>query len=297
MQKNKLAFIGGSGIYNLDILKDIVEHDIISSYGNPSSKIIEGKINGNSIFFLSRHGIDHQISPSEINYRANIECLKQLEVTDIISLSAVGSLKNDLDPGTFVIIDQFIDRTINRKKTFFENGIVAHVPMANPVCKILMDLSKNILQSLNIKNSYGGTYLAMEGPQFSSKAESLLYKSWNCDVIGMTNMPEAKLAREAEIRYASIAMVTDFDSWSAEHEEVDLQILLETMHKNVQKSKNFIQNFSDKYFSNIDFSSDTSSTVLNTSIVTQYENWNRDTEIKLSNILKRFNLDNNVSRK
>jgi len=296
MQKNKLAFIGGSGIYNLDILKDIEEHDIISSFGNPSSKIIEGKINGNSIFFLSRHGIGHQISPSEINYRANIECLKQLEVTDIISLSAVGSLKNDLDPGTFVIIDQFIDRTINRKKTFFENGIVAHVPMANPVCKILMDLSKNILQSLNIKNSYGGTYLAMEGPQFSSKAESLLYKSWNCDVIGMTNMPEAKLAREAEIRYASIAMVTDFDSWSTEHEEVDLQILLETMHKNVQKSKNFIQNFSDKYFSNIDFSSDTSSTVLDTSIVTQYENWNRDTEIKLSNILKRFIKDNNVSR-
>ena len=297
MQKNKLAFIGGSGIYNLDILKDIEEHDIISSFGNPSSKIIEGKINGNSIFFLSRHGIGHQISPSEINYRANIECLKQLEVTDIISLSAVGSLKNDLDPGTFVIIDQFIDRTINRKKTFFENGIVAHVPMANPVCKILMDLSKNILQSLNIKNSYGGTYLAMEGPQFSSKAESLLYKSWNCDVIGMTNMPEAKLAREAEIRYASIAMVTDFDSWSAEHEEVDLQILLETMHKNVQKSKNFIENFSDKYFSNIDFSSDTTSKILDTSVVTQYENWNRDTEIKLSNILKRFIKDNNVSKK
>ena len=296
MQKNKLAFIGGSGIYNLDILTDIVEHDLISSFGNPSSKIIEGKINGNSIFFLSRHGIGHQFSPSEINYRANIECLKQLNVTDIISLSAVGSLKNDLDPGTFVIIDQFIDRTINRKKTFFENGIVAHVPMANPVCKILMDLSKNILQSLNIKNSYGGTYLAMEGPQFSSKAESLLYKSWNCDVIGMTNMPEAKLAREAEIRYASIAMVTDFDSWSTEHEEVDLQILLETMHKNVQKSKNFIEHFSDKYFSNIDFSSDTSSTVLDTSIVTQYENWNRDTEIKLSNILKRFIKDNNVSR-
>ena len=297
MQNNKLAFIGGSGIYNLDILKDIEEHDIISSFGNPSSKIIEGKINGNSIFFLSRHGIGHQISPSEINYRANIECLKQLEVTDIISLSAVGSLKNDLDPGTFVIVDQFIDRTINRKKTFFENGIVAHVPMANPVCKILMDLSKNILQSLNIKNSYGGTYLAMEGPQFSTKAESLLYKSWNCDVIGMTNIPEAKLAREAEIRYASISMVTDFDSWSMEHEEVDLQILLETMHKNVQKSKNFIENFSDKYFSNIDFSSDTTSKILDTSVVTQYEHWNRDTEIKLSNILKRFIKDNNVSKK
>ena len=297
MQKNKLAFIGGSGIYNLDILKDVIEHDLISSFGKPSGKIIKGTINGNSIYFLSRHGIGHKISPSEINYRANIECLKQLEVTDIISLSAVGSLKNDLDPGTFVIIDQFIDRTINRKKTFFENGIVAHVPMANPTCRILMDLSKNILQSLNIKNSYGGTYLAMEGPQFSSKAESLLYKSWNCDVIGMTNIPEAKLAREAEIRYASISMVTDFDSWSSEHEEVDLQILLETMHKNVQKSKNFIEHFSDIYFSNIDFSSDTTSKILDTSIVTQYENWNRDIEIKLSNVLKRFIQDNNVSRK
>jgi len=295
MQKNKLAFIGGSGIYNLDILKDIVEHDLISSFGKPSSKIIEGKIKGNSIYFLSRHGVGHQISPSEINYRANIECLKQLEVTDIISLSAVGSLNNDLDPGTFVIIDQFIDRTINRKKTFFENGIVAHVPMANPTCRILMDLSKNILKSLNIKNSYGGTYLAMEGPQFSSKVESLLYKSWNCDVIGMTNMPESKLAREAEIRYASISMVTDFDSWSSEHEEVDLKILLDTMHKNVQKSKNFIENFSDKYYSNIDFSSDTTSKILDTSIVTQYENWDRETETKLSNILKRFMKDNNVS--
>jgi len=295
MQKNKLAFIGGSGIYNLDILKDVVEHDLISSFGKPSSKIIEGKINGNLIYFLSRHGVGHRISPSEINYRANIECLKQLEVTDIISLSAVGSLKNNLDPGTFVIIDQFIDRTINRKKTFFENGIVAHVPMAKPTSKILMDLSRNILQNLNIKNSYGGTYLAMEGPQFSSKAESLLYKSWNCDVIGMTNMPESKLAREAEIRYASISMVTDFDSWSSEHEEVDLKILLDTMHKNVQKSKNFIENFSDKYFSNIDFSFDTTSKILDTSIVTQYENWDRDTETKLSNILKRFMKDNNVS--
>jgi len=295
MQKNKLAFIGGSGIYNLDILKDVVEHDLISSFGKPSSKIIEGKINGNLIYFLSRHGVGHRISPSEINYRANIECLKQLEVTDIISLSAVGSLKNNLVPGTFVIIDQFIDRTINRKKTFFENGIVAHVPMAKPTSKILMDLSRNILQNLNIKHSYGGTYLAMEGPQFSSKAESLLYKSWNCDVIGMTNMPESKLAREAEIRYASISMVTDFDSWSSEHEEVDIKILLDTMNKNVQKSKNFIENFSDKYFSNIDFSFDTTSKILDTSIVTQYENWDRDTETKLSNILKRFIKDNNVS--
>ena len=294
MQKNKLAFIGGSGIYNLDIFEKIIEHDIVSVFGKPSSKIIEGKINNNSIFFLSRHGIDHRISPSEINYRANIECLKQLEITDIVSLSAVGSLQNNLDPGTFVIVDQFIDRTINRKKTFFENGIVAHVPMAQPTSKILMNLSKNILEKLNIKYSYGGTYLAMEGPQFSSKAESLLYKSWNCDVIGMTNMPEAKLAREAEIRYASISMVTDFDSWSSEHDEVDLQILLDTMNKNVEKSKNFIKELSNKFFNEVDFSSDICSKILDTSIITKYENWDRDTEIKLSNILKRFKKENNV---
>jgi len=297
MSKNKLAFIGGSGIYDLDILKDVVEHDLVSSFGKPSSKIIEGKIHGNSIYFLSRHGVGHRLAPSEINYRANIDCLKQLNITDIISLSAVGSLKNNLDPGTFVIVDQFIDRTINRKKTFFEDGIVAHVPMSQPTSKILMNLSKEILENLNIKHSYRGTYLAMEGPQFSSRAESLLYKSWNCDVIGMTNMPEAKLAREAEIRYASISMVTDFDSWSSEHEEVDLQMLLDTMNKNVKKSKNFIENFSNKYFSEIDFSSDKTSKILDTSIITQYDNWNRDTEVKLSNILKRFKKENNVSSK
>ena len=297
MTSNKLAFIGGSGIYKLDILSEVIEHDLMSSFGQPSSKILEGQINGNSIFFLSRHGVGHRLAPSEINYRANIDCLKQLGVTDIISLSAVGSLKEDLDPGTFVIVDQFIDRTINRKKTFFENGIVAHVSMAEPTNKTLMNKSKDILESLNIKHSYGGTYLAMEGPQFSSKAESLLYRSWNCDVIGMTNMPEAKLAREAEIRYASISMVTDFDSWSSEHENVDLQMLLETMRKNVEKSINFIESFSNKYFSNLDFSSDNTSTILNTSIITQYENWNRETEVKLSNILKRFKQENNVGSK
>ena len=297
MNSNKLAFIGGSGIYKLDILNEVVEHDIVSSFGKPSSKILEGKVNGNSIFFLSRHGVGHRLSPSEINYRANIEALKQLGVSDIISLSAVGSLREDLDPGTFVIVDQFIDRTINRKKTFFENGIVAHVPMAEPTNKTLMNISKEILESLNIKNSFGGTYIAMEGPQFSSKAESLLYRSWNCDVIGMTNMPEAKLAREAEIRYASISMVTDFDSWSSDHDEVDLQMLLETMGKNVEKSKNFIENFSNKYFSYVDFSNDNTSTILNTSIVTQYEHWNRETELKLSVILKRFKQENNVGSK
>ena len=296
MLKNKLAFIGGSGIYKLDILQDVKEHDIDSAFGKPSSKIIEGKINNDSIYFLSRHGLGHHLSPSEINYRANIDCLKQLEVTDIVSLSAVGSLRDDLDPGTFVIVDQFIDRTISRKKTFFENGIVAHVPMAQPTSKVLMNVSKNALEDLKIKYSFGGTYLAMEGPQFSSKAESLLYRNWNCDVIGMTNMPEAKLAKEAEIRYASISMVTDYDSWSSEHDEVDLQMLLETMHKNVEKSKKFIQNLSSKYYNGIDFTSDNTSTILDTSIVTQPNDWNKNTTEKLSNILRRFLKDSNASK-
>ena len=296
MLKNKLAFIGGSGIYNLDILNDVKEHDLESKFGKPSSKIIEGKINNNLIYFLSRHGLGHRYSPSEINYRANIECLKQLEVTDIISLSAVGSLRDKLDPETFVIVDQFIDRTINRKKTFFENGIVAHVPMAQPTSKVLMKLSREILEDLKIKHSYGGTYLAMEGPQFSTKAESQLYRSWYCDIIGMTNMPEAKLSREAEIRYASISMVTDYDSWSSEHDDVDLQMLLKTMHKNVEKSKKFIQNLSIRYFTDLDFSSDNTSNILDTSIVTQYNNWDKNTANKLSNILKRFIQDNNANK-
>ena len=296
MLTNKLAFIGGSGIYNLDILSDIKEYDLVSEFGKPSSKIIEGKIDNNLIYFLSRHGLGHRYSPSEINYRANIDCLKQLEITDIISLSAVGSLKDELDPGTFVIVDQFVDKTINRKKTFFEDGIVAHVPMAEPTSRVLMDLSRDILENLKIKYSYGGTYLAMEGPHFSTKAESKLYRSWYCDVIGMTNMPEAKLAREAEIRYVSISMVTDYDSWSSEHENVDLQMLLDTMNKNVEKSKKFIENFSKKYFTDADFSSDNTSKILDTSIITQHKNWNKNTTLKLSNILKRFMRDNNVSK-
>ena len=206
---NCLGFIGGSGLYELDFLENIKLLELNSPWGNPSDKIIEGLINDNKIYFLPRHGKGHKISPTGINYQANIDCLKQCGVTDIISLSAVGSLKENLMPGTFVIVDQFIDRTIKRKKSFFNEGIVAHVPMAEPTSKELMLLSKNNLDFLKINNVIGGTYLAMEGPQFSTKAESILYKTWGCDVIGMTNMPEAKLAREAEIRYCSISMVTD----------------------------------------------------------------------------------------
>ena len=241
---NYLGFIGGSGLYNLNFLEDIKYHDLTSSFGKPSDKIIEGTIDGNTIFFLSRHGKGHKLSPSSINYRANIDCFKQCGVTDIISLSAAGSLKDNLSPGTFVIVDQFIDRTINRKKSFFNDGIVAHVPMAKPVSKELMDYSEIILNQLNFPYSYGGTYLAMEGPQFSTYAESNLYQQWGCDVIGMTNMPEAKLAREAEIRYCSISMVTDYDCWHPKNDSVDLNILIKTLNDNVDKSKLFINKFS-----------------------------------------------------
>jgi len=289
---NCLGFIGGSGLYELDFLEDVQYHNITSPMGSPSDKIIEGKLGNNIIYFLARHGKGHRLSPSSINYRANIDCLKKCGVTDIISLSAVGSLKENLSPGTFVIVDQFIDRTISRKKSFFDHGIVAHVPMSNPVSKELMDLSKTILETLQIPYNFGGTYLAMEGPQFSSLAESNLYRQWGCDVIGMTNMPEAKLAREAEIRYCSISMVTDYDSWHPSHESVDLDLVLKTLRMNIDKSKSFIKTFSESYYQGIDFSYDKTSKILNTSIVTHRDSWNNEIEKNLSSILKRYKKEN-----
>ena len=216
-EKPYLGIIGGSGIYDLDNISDAKWQNISSAFGEPSDKILTGIVNNINIAFLPRHGKSHNLLPSNINYRANIDCLKSLGVTDIISLSAVGSLKESIKPGDFVVIDQFIDRTFARIKTFFNDGIVAHVSMAKPTSK---KLSKIIFESApdNINILNGGTYIAMEGPQFSTLAESNLYRSWNCDVIGMTNMPEAKLAREAEIAYATIAMVTDYDCWHPDHD-------------------------------------------------------------------------------
>ena len=288
MNDQVLGFIGGSGLYEIDFVDNNKLLDIKSPWGNPSDKIIEGTINENKIYFLSRHGLGHKLSPSAINYQANIDCLKQCGVTDIISLSAVGSLKESLNPGTFVIVDQFIDRTINRKKSFFNEGIVAHVPMSEPTSKELMLLSKKNLDKLNISNVFGGTYLAMEGPQFSTKAESHLYRQWGCDVIGMTNIPEAKLAREAEIRYCSISMVTDYDCWHQDHESVNLEMILNTMRKNTEKSKKFIQSISNEYYKGIDFSEDKTRNILDTSIVTHRDSWDKEIEIKLTTILKRY---------
>ena len=288
MNDQVLGFIGGSGLYEIDFVENIKLLDIKSPWGNPSDKIIEGTINENKIYFLSRHGLGHKLSPSAINYQANIDCLKQCGVTDIISLSAVGSLKESLNPGTFVIVDQFIDRTTNRKKSFFNEGIIAHVPMSEPISKELMLLSKKILDMLNISNVFGGTYLAMEGPQFSTKAESHLFRQWGCDVIGMTNIPEAKLAREAEIRYCSISMVTDYDCWHQDHESVNLEMILKTMKKNTEKSKKFIQSISNDYYKDIDFSKDKTRNILDASIITHRDSWDKETEIKLKTILKRY---------
>ena len=288
MNDQILGFIGGSGLYDIEFIENKKSIDIDSPFGKISDKIIEGNINNNKIYFLSRHGKGHKLSPSGINYQANIEALKQCGVTDIFSLSAVGSLKESLNPGTFVIIDQFIDRTISRKKSFFNDGIVAHVPMSEPTSKELMNLGKIVLDNLNIKNIYGGTYLVMEGPQFSSKAESNLYRQWKCDVIGMTNMPEAKLCREAEIRYCSIATVTDYDCWYESHESVDLNMVIKTLNDNAEKSKNFIRDVSIEYFKGVDFSNDTTHNILDTSIITHQDQWDKEIELKLNSILHRL---------
>jgi len=208
-----LGVIGGSGVYEIDGLKNKQWKKVNSSFGEPSDELLFGELNGHQMVFLPRHGRGHVIPPSEVNYRANIDALKRSGVSEILSVSAVGSLREDLKPGMFVIVDQFIDRTIARKKSFFGQGLVAHVSMANPVCHRLGNHVESSAKDIGINVVRGGTYIAMEGPQFSSIAESELYRSWGCDVVGMTNMPEAKLAKEAEMCYVSVAMVTDYDCW------------------------------------------------------------------------------------
>ena len=211
MTINKLAIIGGSGLYDVEEFKKRELLDLNTPWGKPSDHILKTNYNNKEVYFLPRHGRGHYISPSKINFRANIDALKQLGVTDIVSVSAVGSLKENLPPGKFVIVDQFIDRTFARDKTFFDNEIVAHVSIAHPTSNGLMNACEEAIKKEKIEYQRNGTYVVMEGPQFSTLAESSLYRSWKADVIGMTNMPEAKLAREAEIRYASVSMVTDYD--------------------------------------------------------------------------------------
>jgi 5'-methylthioadenosine phosphorylase len=240
-----LAIIGGSGLYDLPGLTDTRWETVSTPWGAPSDQIFRGRLGSAELAFLPRHGRGHRIPPSEVNYRANIAALKQLGATDVLSLSAVGSLRADLPPGSFVVVDQFIDRTTQRAGSFFGTGLVAHVSLAHPVCPRLGDHVTAALQAQGVPHVRGGTYLAIEGPQFSTLAESQLYRSWNCSVIGMTNMPEARLAREAELCYASVGMVTDFDCWHPAHDAVTVDAVIQVLLGNAQTARTLVASLAE----------------------------------------------------
>jgi 5'-methylthioadenosine phosphorylase len=235
-----IGIVGGTGLYALEGLTEQQWQRVDSPFGAPSDELLFGKVGDQRIVFLPRHGRGHRIPPGEINFRANVDALKRAGATQLISVSAVGSLKPELTPGTFVIVDQFIDRTLRPNKSFFTTGIVAHVSMGHPTCGRLMAHLATAAQSVGVPVVQGGTYVVMEGPQFSSMAESELHRSWGADVIGMTNMPEAKLAREAEICYASVAMVTDYDCWHDDHAHVDVAAIIEVMQVNTGKAQRLV---------------------------------------------------------
>ncbi len=236
-----IGIIGGSGLYDIDGLDGKQWRKVDSPWGDPSDELLFGELAGVRCVFLPRHGRSHRLSPTHLNYRANIDALKRAGVTDVLSLSAVGSLREDYPPGHFVIVDQFIDRTFAREKSFFGDGVVAHVSMAHPVCPRLGDALEAAAQQLGLPVSRGGSYLAMEGPQFSSYAESMLYRSWGCSVIGMTNMPEAKLAREAELCYATVAMVTDYDCWHMDHGHVTVDQIQTVLLANADAARRLVK--------------------------------------------------------
>lgn len=236
-----LGIIGGSGLYDIDWLSHPKWESIVGPFGKPSDHLLTGDVNGTRLVFLPRHSRGHRIPPTEVNFRANIDALKRAGATDVIAFSAVGSLREDLTPGTFVLADQFIDRTFARAKSFFGTGLVAHVSMAQPVCPRLGDVVEAAVREAGAPCVRGGTYLVMEGPQFSTRAESELYRQWGCAVIGMTNLPEAKLAREAELCYATVAMVTDFDCWHPEHGHVTVDQVVEVMVKNVVAAREVVR--------------------------------------------------------
>ena len=236
-----LAVIGGSGVYDIDGLENTRWVAAESPFGAPSDEVLLGELDGQPLAFLPRHGRGHRLPPSSINFRANIDALKRLGVTQVVSVSAVGSLREDLTPGTFVIVDQFIDRTFAREKSFFGPGLVAHVSMGHPVCARLGDALVEAASAADVRCVRGGTYVVMEGPQFSTKAESELYRAWGCAVVGMTNMPEAKLAREAELCYATVAMVTDFDCWHPDHDHVTVEMIVRTLVANATHARALVR--------------------------------------------------------
>ena len=287
---NKLAIIGGSGLYDVEEFYDRDLLKIETPWGEPSDQILKTNYKDKEVYFLPRHGKGHYISPSKINFQANIAALKKLGVTDIVSISAVGSFKEELSPGKFVIVDQYIDKTYSRKKTFFDDEIVAHVSMANPTSNGLMNACEEAIKKSNIEYQRNGTYVVIEGPQFSTYAESNLYRSWKADVIGMTNMPEAKLSREAEIRYASVSMVTDFDCWHHEHDNVDVAQIIKVLSENAEKAKIMIKNLIENYEQHID-PNDPTNVCLDNAIITSPEKRTKETINKLRIIAGRV-LDN-----
>lgn len=289
MKSAKIGIIGGSGLYKMEALKDVEEIEIYTPFGSPSDKLIMGNLAGNSVVFLARHGRNHTLLPSEVPYRANIYAMKKVGVEYIISASAVGSLKAEAKPLDMVVPDQFIDRTKNRISTFFGEGIVAHIAFADPVChqlaKVLIDAIASLkLTDVNLHKS--GTYVCMEGPAFSTKAESHLYRSWDATVIGMTNLPEAKLAREAEIAYATLALVTDYDCWHPDHDSVTVEMVIANLQRNATNAQKVIQE-TVKRLSDNPFVSDAHS-ALKYAILTQLDKAPQETKQKLELLLKKY---------
>ena len=286
--KVKIGIIGGSGVYNLDGLENPNWIRVKSPWGKTSDDILTGNLNDIELAFLPRHSRKHNISPSDIPYQANIDALKRLEVTDIISVSACGSLNENYKPGDFVLVDQYIDRTFKREKSFFGAGCVAHVSMAHPTCERLSNLLFEAGKKINLNIFKGGTYLTMEGPQFSTLAESLLYKNvWNCDVIGMTNMPEAKLAREAEICYASLSMVTDFDCWHPDHDKVEVSDIIRVLTQNSSNAQSLIKELTSNIPKQREFCEYGCNTALDNAIITPLQHRDKALQTKLDAILKR----------
>ena len=271
MAQASIGIIGGSGVYDIAGLENKHWERVESTFGEPSDELLFGELNGIKLAFLPRHGRGHRIPPSEINFRANIDALKRAGVSDVISVSAVGSLREGLPPGAFVIVDQFIDRTFARAKSFFGTGLVAHVSMAHPVCHRLGDHLETAARDAGIMVVRGGTYLVMEGPQFSSLAESELYRQWGCDVIGMTNMPEAKLAREAELCYATVGMVTDYDCWHPNHDDVTVEQIIGVLLANADKARALVQQAAPRIAADADACTCGCRTVLQHALITAPE--------------------------
>ena len=271
MNEPVLGIVGGSGLYDLPGLSETAWVSVETPWGAPSDQVFVGRLGGARLAFLPRHGRGHRIPPSEVNYRANIAALKSLGATDVLSLSAVGSLRADLPPGSFVVVDQFIDRTVARASSFFGTGLVAHVSLAHPVCSRLGRHVQAALAQQGVPHVHGGTYLAMEGPQFSTLAESQMFRSWNASVIGMTNMPEARLAREAELCFCSVAMVTDFDCWHPAHDAVTVDAVVKVLLGNAQVARTLVAGLAGPLTSEVSASGCACRSALNHAIITAPE--------------------------